>query len=110
MNQPCDMRILALWRDDPREAPMTIDARIDGARIVSTWDVFGAFALDDARARPFILRRDGTIDFGRGENWRTDLREATMNVGSVFTVWFNESDSGLYRIVKIAALGAKDRT
>ncbi|KAF0124124.1 MAG: queA, partial [Methylocystaceae bacterium] len=77
MSEPGDMRILALWRDDPREAPMTIDARIDDARIVSTWDLFGAFALDGDSVRPFILRRDGRIDFGLGESWRSDLREAT---------------------------------
>jgi hypothetical protein len=103
-----DMRILALWRDDPREAPMTIDARIHDARIASTWELFGAFALDGDSVRPFVLRRDGQIDFGRGESWRTDLREATIKIGSDFAVWFNKSDSGLYRIVKIAALGAKD--
>ncbi|MBM3552541.1 MAG: hypothetical protein FJX45_12435 [Alphaproteobacteria bacterium] len=108
MSSARDMRILALWRDDPREAPMTIDARIEDMRIVSTWELFGAFALDGDRARPFVLRRDGRIDFGRGENWRTDLRNATIKVGTDFVVWFNESDSGLYRIVKIAALGAKD--
>ncbi|MFO1102239.1 MAG: hypothetical protein U1E20_04965 [Methylocystis sp.] len=108
MNDSSDRRILALWRDDPREAPMTIDARIEETRIVSTWDLFGAFALDSDSARPFILRRDGGIDFGRGESWRTNLREATVKVGSEFVIWFNERDSGLYRIVKIAALGAKD--
>ncbi|WP_244434991.1 hypothetical protein [Methylocystis sp. SC2] len=89
---------------------MTIDARIDDARIVSPWDLFGAFALDGDSVRPFVLRRDGRIDFGMGEHWRTNLREATIKVGSDFGVWFNESDSGHYRIVKIAALGAKDRT
>ena len=66
MSAARDVRVLALWRDDPREAPMTIDARIDGARIVSTWDLFGAFALDGDSVRPFILRRDGRIDFGLG--------------------------------------------
>jgi hypothetical protein len=87
---------------------MTIDARIDDARIVSTWDLFGAFALDADGVRPFVLRRDGRIDFGLGESWRSDLREATIKVGSEFSVWFNESDSGRFRIVKLAALGAKD--
>ncbi len=108
MSDGRDRRILALWRDDPREAPMTIDARVDDARIVSTWDLFGAFALDGDSVRPFILRRNGRIDFGRGESWRSDLRDATIKVGTDFVVWFNESDSGLYRIVKIAALGVKD--
>jgi hypothetical protein len=108
MKDSRDRRILALWRDDPKEASMTIDARIEATRIVSTWELFGAFALDGESARPFILRRDGRIDFGPGESWRTDLREATIRVGAEFAVWFNESDHGLYRIVKIAALGAKD--
>lgn len=104
-----DMRILALWRDDPTEAPMSVDARIDNARIVSKWDIFGAFDLDGARAQPFILRRDGGIDFGtERDRWRTDLRDAAIKVGANFNVWFNESDNGVYRIVKIAALGAKD--
>ncbi|MDP3553935.1 hypothetical protein [Methylocystis sp.] len=108
MSAARDVRIVALWRDDPKAAPMTIDARIDDARIVSTWDLFGAFALDADGLRPFILRRDGRIDFGFGESWRSDLREATIKVGSEFSVWFNESDSGRYRIVKLAVLGAKD--
>ncbi|RNJ50469.1 hypothetical protein [Methylocystis hirsuta] len=108
MSAARDVRIIALWRDDPKEAPMTIDARIDGARIVSAWDLFGAFALDGDSVRPFILRRDGRIDFGHGESWRSDLRDATIMVGSEFSVWFNESDSGRYRIVKLAVLGAKD--
>jgi hypothetical protein len=108
MSDARERRILALWRDDPREAPMTIDARIEDMRIVSTWELFGAFTLDGDGARPFVLRRDGRIDFGRGESWRTNLREATVKVGTEFVIWFNESDSGLYRIVKIAELGAKD--
>ncbi|MEF3365590.1 hypothetical protein V3H18_03485 [Methylocystis sp. 9N] len=109
MSEARDMRIVALWRDDPTEAPMTVDARIVDARIASTWDLFGAFDLEGAGMRPFILRRDGGIDFGAGiERWRTDLREAEIRIGANFSVWFNETDSGLYRIVKIAALGAKD--
>jgi hypothetical protein len=108
MSDARERRILALWRDDPREVPMTIDARIEDMRIVSTWELFGAFALDGDGMRPFVLRRDGRIDFGRGESWRTNLREAKVKVGTEFVIWFNESDSGLYRIVKIAELGAKD--
>ena len=104
-----DARIIALWRDDPTEARMTIDIRISENRCASPWDVFGAFDLDGPRARPFILRRDGRIDFGAGrETWRTDLREAELRVGDEFTVWFNDADAGVYRIVKIAALGARE--
>lgn len=110
MSDTRDVRLAAQWRDDPTEARMTVDLRLADARMVSAWDVFGAFDLDGPRARPFILRRDGRIDFGAHEpGWRTDLREAELDVGATFTVWFNEADSGLYRIVKIAALGAKDR-
>ena len=65
MSETRDIRLLALWRDDPTEAPMTLDLRIDArGGVVSTWDVFGAFDLDGAHCRPFVLRRDGTIDFG----------------------------------------------
>lgn len=111
MSNSRDVRLLALWRDDPTEAPMTVDLRMEETRLVSTWDVFGAFNLDGEAPRPFILRRDGRIDFGAAETaiWRTDLRNAELKVGSTFNVCFNETDSGQYKIVKIAALGAKDR-
>jgi hypothetical protein len=110
MSETRDIRLVAQWRDDPTEAPMTVDLRIEGARLSSTWDVFGAFNLDGAHPRPFILRRDGRIDFGENaDQWRTDLREAEIRVTSLFTVWFNETDGGQYKIVKIAELGAKER-
>ncbi|WP_442753756.1 hypothetical protein ACNHKD_12195 [Methylocystis sp. JAN1] len=108
MSEARDIRLVAQWLDDPTEAPMAVDLRIEGATLASTWDVFGAFDLDGAHPRPFILRRDGRIDFGGSrDNWRTDLREAELKVTSLFTVWFNETDSGRYKIVKIAELGAK---
>ena len=106
-----DVRLLALWRDDPTEAPMTIDVRLDeDGALVSAWDVFGAFDLDGASCRPFVLRRNGELDFGAGDGrrWRTDLRSAALCVNACFTVQWNEADSGVYRIVKIAELGAKD--
>jgi hypothetical protein len=110
MSETRDIRLIAQWRDDPTEALMTVDLRIEGVRLISTWDVFGAFDLDGAHPRPFILRRDGRIDFGeKADKWRTDLREAELKVTSLFTVWFNDTDSGQYKIVKIAELGAKER-
>jgi len=106
-----DVRLLALWRDDPTEAPLTLDVRLRDGRCAALWDLFGAFDLDGPKVRPFILRRDGRIDFGAAvpDRWRTDLRDTEIRVGCVFTVWFNATDNGLYKIVKIAALGAKDR-
>lgn len=103
-----DRRVIAQWLDDPTEARLNVDARIADSRIVSTWDLFGAFNPEGLQPRPFILRRDGRLDFAEGKFWRTDLREAEMRVGATFRVWFNEADSGVYKIVKIAALGAKD--
>ncbi|HMK91207.1 MAG TPA: hypothetical protein VK446_16445 [Methylocystis sp.] len=106
-----DVRLLALWRDDPLVAPMTVDLRLDAkGAVVSAWDLFGAFDLDGAECRPFVLRRDGGIDFGAGDErrWRTNLRDAAVAVDARFTVRWNDADSGVYRIVKIAALGAKD--
>ncbi|MBI1868851.1 MAG: hypothetical protein HYS06_11265 [Methylocystis sp.] len=107
-----DVRILAQWRDDRSECPLTIDLRIDAAskRVVSHWEVFGACDLYGDKCRPFVLRRDGAIDFGAGmrESWRTDVRDIIIRVGERFTVSWNEQDSGAYEIVKVAALGAKE--
>jgi hypothetical protein len=106
-----DVRVLALWRDDRTECPLTLDLRIDAAsrRVVSHWDTFGACDLDGARCRPFVLRRDGALDFGAGahEKWRTNIRDAVIRVGERFTIFWNEHDRGVYEIVKVAALGAK---
>ena len=105
------IRLIAQWREDPTEALMAVDLRRDGLRFASPWDVFGSFDLDGVRPRPFILRRDGRIDFGdSADRWRTDLRDAELKVGTLFTVWFNEADHGTYKIVKLAELGAKERT
>jgi hypothetical protein len=105
-----DVRVLALWRDDRTECPLTFDLRIDATRrIVSYWECFGACDLAGEKCRPFVLRRDGAVDFGAGstEAWRTDIREAVIKVGERFTLFWNERDSGLYEIVKVASLGAK---
>ncbi len=106
-----DVRILALWRDDRTECPLTFDLRIDPASkcVVSHWEAFGACDLYGAACRPFVLRRDGAIDFGAGarETWRTDIRDVVIRVGERFTVCWNERDRGVYEIVKVAALGAK---
>jgi hypothetical protein len=109
-----EIRILALWRDDPTEAPLTVDLRVDAqsGAVIGHWDVFGAFDLDGKSCRPFVLRGDGTIDFGGEQGGRpprkTDLRKVAIKVGAQFTVHWNEEDFGVYRIVKVATLGAKD--
>jgi hypothetical protein len=110
-----EVRILALWRDDPTEAPMTVDLRIDSksGAIIGYWDVFGAFNLDGKHCRPFVLRDDGTIEFGDGVEGKrpplnSNLRDTPIRVGGEFTVHWNEKDCGVYRIVKVAVLGAKD--
>jgi hypothetical protein len=105
-----DVRLIAQWQDDPGEALLTIDMRIHGGHCVSAWDLFGAFDLDGRKTRPFILRREGRIDFGslNKDDWRTNLREADMQIGVCFTVWFNDADSGQYKIVKIATLGSRE--
>lgn len=110
MIQDGDVRLKALWRDDPGEAPMTIDLRLLEGRCAATWDLFGAFDLDGPKPRPFILRRDGRIDFGAGVlvSWRTDLRTTDLKIGALFGIWFNDADKGEYKIVKIAALGSRE--
>jgi hypothetical protein len=105
-----DVRVKALWIDDPTEAPLTIDLRVDAeGRVVGSWPIFGAVDLDGPNCSPFVLRPDGAIEFARGEErrWRTDLRGRAMRVNEIFTVDWNERDSASYRIVKIAVLGAK---
>ncbi|KAF2992211.1 hypothetical protein OGR47_10170 [Methylocystis sp. MJC1] len=110
MSEARDVRLIAQWRDDPTEARMTVDLRVEDLRVASTWDVFGAFDLDGAAPLPFILRRDGRIEFGKSvDPWRTDLRKMEIRVGAIFSVWFNETDYGQYKIVKLAELGVKDR-
>jgi hypothetical protein len=108
-----EVRILALWRDDPTEARLTVDLRIEAesAMVIGHWDVFGAFDLDGKACRPFVLRRDGTIEFGEQEKTpsrKTDLRNIPIKVGAEFAMRWNEEDLGAYRIVKVAELGAKD--
>lgn len=107
-----DVRILALWRDDRTECPLTLDLRIDPTtkRIVSHWELFGACDLNGDGCKPFVLRRDGAIDFGAGahEKWRSDIRDSVIRVNERFTVFWNDDDRGVYEIVKVAALGAKE--
>ena len=57
-----------------------------------------------------MLHRDGAIDFGAASQlrWRTNLREIAAAVNGRFKIHWNDVDSAEYRIVKIAALGAKD--
>ena len=110
MTDASDVRVKALWRDDPTEAPLTIDLRIDDeGDVVGAWPVFGAVDLDGPDCAPFVLRADGAIEFAKSEarRWRTDLRDHVMRIGEAFTVHWNERDSAAYKIVKIAILGAK---
>jgi len=104
-----DIRLIAIWRDDPQVARMQVDLRAEEGRIASPWDLFGAFDAEGASARPFILRRDGRIDFDARcmESWRTDVRDAEMKIGARFKVWWNETDCGDYEVVKLAALGSR---
>jgi hypothetical protein len=109
-----DARMKALWRDDPTEASMTVDLRLDAQTrsVLAPWDIFGAFDLDGGYSRPFILRRDGEIDFGVGapHRWQTNLRALRVSVGARFQVFWNETDVGEYKVVKIARLGSRDKS
>ncbi|MFY9657368.1 MAG: hypothetical protein WAK01_12440 [Methylocystis sp.] len=103
----------ALWRDDPTEASLTVDLHLDAETksILGPWDIFGAIDLDGAETRPFILRRNGQIDFGvvAPHRWQTNLRAVRIDVGVSFQVFWNEADVGEYEIVKVARLGSRDR-
>jgi hypothetical protein len=105
-------RMKALWRDDPTEASMTIDLRLEAQTrsISAPWDLFGAFDLDGDYSRPFILRRDGKIDFGVSapHRWQTNFRAIRVGIGARFQIFWNETDAGEYEVVKVARLGLKD--
>jgi hypothetical protein len=107
-----EARMKALWRDDPTEASMTIDIRLDAQTksILAPWDLFGAFDLDGDSCRPFVLRGDGAIDFGVGvsRRWQTNLREIGVSVDARFQVYWNEFDAGEYKVVKVARLGSRE--
>jgi hypothetical protein len=110
-----EVRVLALWRDDPTEAPLAVDLRVDArsGSVIGHWDVFGAFDLNGSSCRPFVLREDGTMelgddDHGKARRRKTNLRNILIKVGAEFIVYWNEEDYGVYRIVKVATLGAKD--
>lgn len=110
MTKDGSWRLRALWRDDRTLATMTIDLAVSEGRVESRYDLFGAFDLDGDAPKPFILRRDGRIDFGGPDEpvWRTDLRDADIFVGGHFNIFFNEQDSGVYRIVKLARPGNRE--
>ena len=109
-----NVRVLAIWEDDPTESPLTIDLRVNAVtkRILGRWSVFGAVDLAGPQCAPFILQADGVIDFGVGKlddrRWRTDLRDCNITVGTRFSLRWNEQDSAIYRIEKVAALGSKE--
>jgi hypothetical protein len=106
-----NVRILAQWMDDPTESLFTLDARIDDARrIVGHWALFGAIDLDAQACAPFVLRPDGTMDFGAqpDRRWRTDLRARIIKVDETFTIHWNDVDHGTYKIEKVAVLGSKE--
>ena len=109
-----DVRLLAVWEDDPTESPLTIDLRVDrpAGRLIGRWSLFGAVDLDGPHCAPFILKPDGAIDFGADRHpdreWRTDLRDVQIRVGQTFTLHWNEQDHAIYRIEKLAVLGSKE--
>ncbi len=109
-----DVRVLAIWEDDPTQSAMTIDLRLDliSRRMIGTWSVFGALDMDGPDCVPFILRLDGRMDCGRDQKhntfWRTNLRQAHIDLGESFIIHWNDEDQALYRIQKIAILGSKD--
>lgn len=104
------VRVFAAWLDDPTECRLAFDLILDPAtrKMIGRWPVFGATDLERASRRPFLLDAAGVFHFDGGDRaWRTDLREQRIEVGARFTVWWTQTDRGVYAIVKIAALGSK---
>ena len=110
----CDVRVLAIWEDDPTQSAMTLDLRLDtiSRRMIGSWSVFGALDMDGPDCVPFILREDGCMHCGAhhhdSKSWRTNVRQARIDLGERFVIHWNDQDQALYRIQKIALLGSKD--
>lgn len=100
------IRLIARWVDDPRESPLAVDLVIENGRVTGPSLAFGCISYDGPR-RPFTLDETGALAFGDGAVWRSNLRGAEMRVGATFQIDWGQGDFGLYRIVKLAELGAK---
>ena len=101
-------RVIARWVDDPRESPLAIDVSILDGRVIGPSLAFGCIDWEGA-SRPFTLDETGRVHFGPGggDDWRTDLRESDMRVGTFFRIFWGQGDKGLYKIVKIAVPGGR---
>lgn len=109
-----NVRVFARWEDDPLEATITLDAKLDAStrRIAGRWILFGAIGIGTADCRPFALDGEGRMDFGAGWGvadriWRTDIRERELSLGALFEVMWSGGERGLYRIEKISTPGSK---
>ena len=100
------IRVIARWVDDSLTSPLAVDLVVEEARVVGPSLAFGCVDYDGAR-RPFTLDEAGRIAFESGPFWTCDLRHVEMRVGTTFCIQFGQGDEGIYKIVKLAALGSK---
>jgi hypothetical protein len=107
-------RLIAIWVDDPMQSVLTCDFILDPTthKMSGMWDVFGAIDHASPESRPFILNRQGIIDFGSLAQedmryWRVPLRELALHIGLEFWIEWPHDDRGLYRIERLAKLGSK---
>ena len=111
MNYNGKIRLTANWIEDPTINKFTIELDLYDKKIISNWELFGSFNLYEINPKPFILSRDGVFLFGLNDpsQWITNLRDKEIFIGSIFQIWYNNTDIGNYNIVKISIPGLKVR-
>ena len=91
--------------------PICVDAALnEQQKIAGKWFIFGLSGNTDDKSTwyPIVCRIDGTIDFGAGYEgerwWRTNIREKTIQVGSLVSVWDESEQEFLFQVAKIQEL------
>lgn len=112
------VRVQLRWVDDPEDTPVIVDLHIDSLenrQVVSQWPMLGlsgsTMPQRDGVLWPFVLHRDGQIDWGyglgedrRNRFGRTDLLDGPIRAGRRVHIIDGDGD-WLYEIRSVAQYG-----
>ncbi len=104
------VRVTFASGEDPNEG-MHIDLVLNGAQVKRGTEYFGVWFDNSENTRcPFVLNRDGQLDYGAGyededQFYGTNLLEAAFSEGATVTCRFEDEDIA-YKIAKITPLAA----
>jgi hypothetical protein len=96
-------------RNDDTNEGMHIDLVLNGAQVKSGMEYFGVWFDNSEGSRcPFILNRDGQLDYGEGyaeedQFYGTNLLTSSLTEGAAATVTYEDEVIG-YKITKITPL------